>query len=128
MSALSELRSFGDTLAYFRERRQVSKARLSVRSGFSPSYVSRLESGAREPAVETVSTLARALELSAPDRDRLLISAGYMPVNPSAVLGTEPDVVAVYDQLRDPGLPNAARDETRTVLRALATMLKEIPA
>ena len=128
MPELSELQSFGDTLAHFRERRLVSKARLSRRSGFSPSYVSRLESGARVPTVETVYTLARSLELSCPDRDRLLISAGYLPVEPTAVLRREPDVVAIYDQLRDPTRPETIRDQARSQLRALATILKEVPA
>lgn len=128
MSALVEMQSFGDVLAKFRERRKLSQTKLSVAAGFSHSYISRLESGERDPAVETVYTLARALELSGPDRDRLLISAGYMPVEPTAILSSEPDVAAIYDRLRSGTVPESTRAETRTVLRALATMLKEIPA
>lgn len=128
MSALSDLQSFADVLAEYRERAKLSQTKLAKASGFSHSYISRLESGERAPTVETVYTLARTLNLPGPDRDRMLISAGFMPVEPSAVLRSEPDILAVYAQLRDPSLPDAARAETRSMLRALATMLREIPA
>lgn len=78
-------------------------------AGISVDYVVRLEQGrADSPSDQVVSSLARALQLSASDREQLFVAAGLAPPMPSTVptfvppsiqrlIGRLPDVaVAVY--------------------------------
>ncbi len=69
---------FGATLARYRSTSCISQSALGRAAGCSATMVSRMESGERWPARETVTTLADALRLDDDDRDRLFASAGFI--------------------------------------------------
>lgn len=58
---------FGRNLRIARERGGLSQAELGRVAGISPSEVSRLEAGVREPRLTTIVSLARALDLDDTD-------------------------------------------------------------
>ena len=70
---------FADLLAHYRTRVRLSQSRLAEAAGYDHSYVSRLETGARNPTRDNITAFARALALDPPERDRLLASAGFLP-------------------------------------------------
>jgi transcriptional regulator with XRE-family HTH domain len=47
------------------------------------SYISRLESGSRMPARETLEAITRALRLTDVEQERLFLAAGYVPAKHS---------------------------------------------
>ncbi|MEX1142469.1 MAG: helix-turn-helix transcriptional regulator [Thermoleophilaceae bacterium] len=55
--------AFGENLRDARERAGVSQAALARAAQVSPSEISRLEGGQREPLLTTIVLLARALEI-----------------------------------------------------------------
>jgi transcriptional regulator with XRE-family HTH domain len=65
-----------------RERPRRSQSRLGLLAGFDHNYVSRLESGARTPSRDAIESLARVLEASTAERDRLLTTGGFaLPID-----------------------------------------------
>lgn len=68
---------FGSVLAELRQARRLSQARLAEMAGFDHSYVSRLETGSRNPGRDSVVSLAEAMALPTDERARLLRSAGF---------------------------------------------------
>jgi transcriptional regulator with XRE-family HTH domain len=84
MSAFNELGArvtaptvteYGRLLREFRERRRMTQGRLAQAAGYDATYVSRLESGQREPSREAVERLADVLCLSAGERSALLVAS-----------------------------------------------------
>lgn len=56
---------------------------LALLAGLSVDYVVRLEQGrARRPSAQVGTALARALQLTAPERDLLFVVAGLLPPSP----------------------------------------------
>lgn len=55
---------FGDVLKKYREERKISQEALALDAGISRTYVSRLESGIRQPTITTLFGLAYALKVS----------------------------------------------------------------
>ncbi|MEO1656269.1 MAG: helix-turn-helix transcriptional regulator [Pseudomonadota bacterium] len=82
--------TFGEMLRSFRERAKSSQLDLALRSETSQRYVSFLETGRSTPGRDIVRRLARALDLTAEDRDLLLASAGYAP---DAAMSADNDLV-----------------------------------
>jgi transcriptional regulator with XRE-family HTH domain len=111
---------FGVLLKRLREVRRVSQSKLAERADFDHSYVSRLESGARMPTREAVERLAQALELTLPEQDALVASAGFLPRDVASLLTDEPAIGEVLDLLQDDAVPAEYRDNMRQVLRLLA--------
>src|SRR2546421_11501095 len=73
---------FPTLLRSYRERAVRSRNALAHEVGVDPSYLTRIEHGDREPPRQhIVEALARALRLSVPERNRLLVAAGYAPVS-----------------------------------------------
>ena len=71
---------FGDVLREKRQsRHRISQSKLAELAGFDHSYVSRLETGARNPTREAVEFLADALNLDQRERAELLVAAGFTP-------------------------------------------------
>lgn len=70
---------FGYTLKILREKRGVSQSKLAEKAEFDHSYVSRLESGAREPTREAVLRLGEALRVSDDELNGMLISSNFLP-------------------------------------------------
>jgi transcriptional regulator with XRE-family HTH domain len=87
--------TFGQTLYRYRvnpeaaRRRVLSQAQLAEMIGFDHSYVSRLESGGRQPSRHAVILLAEALELTGNDRAELFLSANYAPDKPGQWISGE---------------------------------------
>lgn len=74
---MSDLSRFSATLKGFRAERRLSQSKLAEHADFDHSYVSRLESGARQPSREAVMYLALALDLTPAEEAMLLTSAGF---------------------------------------------------
>lgn len=113
--------SFAGLLNGYRERANLSRRKLGQRSGVDGSYITRIEYGEREPPRQyIVEAIARALNLSLADRNRLLIAAGHVP--PCIVqLGVWPDYLqAVVDVLNDSRLSAEDRQHFEEILCALA--------
>ena len=87
---------FGSVLSYYRYRfgrrfrNGLSQAKLAEMTGVNHSYISRLESGDRQPSAAMVHSIADALQLGkgTPDRDVLLVAAGFRPDEPTSLLAT----------------------------------------
>ena|SRR5579871_6642773 len=112
---------FPALLRIYRQRLGCSRNSLAHEAGVDPSYLTRLEHGDRAPPRQyIVEAIARALRLSAPERSRLLVAAGYAP--PSVMqLGTWDDALqAVADVLGDPHLSAISRADFRAVVCLLA--------
>lgn len=58
-------KAFAGNLAYHRERRGLTQAKLAELVESSPSYIGHLERGEREPSLLTIEELARALGVQA---------------------------------------------------------------
>ena len=111
---------FGVQLKGFREARRVSQSKLAERAEFDHSYVSRLESGARMPTRDAVDKLAKALDLSRPEQDALLASAGFLPRDVVSLLSDEPVIGEVLDVLQNEDVPAEYRERIRQQLHLLA--------
>lgn len=57
-------RSFGENLRRHRLRAGLSQEVLGLRASLHPTEISRLERGAREPRLETLMQVARALDVT----------------------------------------------------------------
>jgi transcriptional regulator with XRE-family HTH domain len=111
--------SFAEVLAELRSARGLSQSRLAHEAGFDHSYISRLEAGKREPSRETVLALAQVLELDAANLDRLLVAAGFRPLDDSNLFADEPAIAEAVRLLRDPRVPEAMRANFREVMTLL---------
>ncbi|MEV0978803.1 helix-turn-helix transcriptional regulator [Streptomyces sp. NPDC049915] len=91
---------------------------LAQLAGISADYVMRLEQGrATNPSSQVVEALARALRLSAAERDHLYRLAGLAPPGPATVPAfVPPSVQRLLDRLS--GTPVAVYDATWTLLVA----------
>ena len=78
--------SYGSLLKSLREARGVSQNQLERSSGYDHSFISRLESGARNPTRTAVIEIAQALDCTREETDWLLNAAGFAPVSLRSVL------------------------------------------
>ncbi|GLW09471.1 XRE family transcriptional regulator [Microtetraspora sp. NBRC 13810] len=90
---------FSQALRERRNRRRLSQLELATRAGTTQRYVSFLESGRAEPGREIVIRLAESLELPLPERNGLLLAAGYAPAYPRTPLA-DPVMAPVHTALR----------------------------
>jgi transcriptional regulator with XRE-family HTH domain len=83
-----ELAVLGERLKSLRSARSWTLEELAERSGLSKPFLSRLESGTRQPSIAAVLTLARVFgvpmgslfEMQETDESCIVIRAGQMPV------------------------------------------------
>jgi predicted ATPase/DNA-binding XRE family transcriptional regulator len=108
--------TFGDVLRQFRLAAALSQEELAERGGLSARAISDLERGVRrEPRPETLRLLADALNLSGPDRDRLIAAAhggpeppapsarpASLPHLPTTLIGRDAERAAIADLLTRP--------------------------
>lgn len=87
---------FGLLIKTFREAKEWQQTDLARAAGMSPSYISRLERGKRDPSRTTVMKLARGLDLASDNTDVLLVAAGLIP-NDLANMFALPRLVAIDD-------------------------------
>jgi transcriptional regulator with XRE-family HTH domain len=112
---------FPSLLRSFREAAGRSRNNLAHEVGVDPSYLTRIEHGDREPPRQhIVEALARALRLSLPDRNRLLVAAGYAPLSVVQLGAWDDALQAVADVLNDIRLSPEERNEFRSVVRLIS--------
>lgn len=111
---------FPTLLRSFRERAVRSRNALAHEVGVDPSYLTRIEHGDREPPRQhIVEALARALRLSIPERNRLLVAAGYAPMSVVQFGSWDDSLQSVADVLNDMHLSPDERNEFRGVIRSI---------
>ena len=119
---------FPSLLRSFREAAGRSRNNLAHEVGVDPSYLTRIEHGDREPPRQhIVEALARALRLSLPDRNRLLVSAGYAPLSVVQLGAWDDALQAVADVLNDIRLSPEERNEFRSVVRLISARWRGAP-
>lgn len=112
---------FPTLLGSYRERAVRSRNALAHEAGVDPSYLTRIEHGDREPPRQhIIEGLARALRLTVPERNRLLVSAGYAPLSVMQYGSWDESLQSVIDVLNDFHLSPEERDEFRSVVRLIA--------
>jgi len=111
--------SFAEVLSELRTAKGLSQSRLAHGAGFDHSHVSRLEAGKRQPSREAVLALANVLGLNSLEIDRLLVAAGYRPLDDSSLFADEPAIVQALHILRDPRISEPIRANFREVLKLL---------
>lgn len=74
------LRPFGEQIREWRRRRALTQLELALRADVSTKHLSFLETGRSQPSRAMLLRLADRLALPRPDRDRLLVAAGYAPM------------------------------------------------
>lgn len=108
-------------LRAFRERNGRSRNALAHEVGVDPSYLTRIEHGDREPPRQhIVEALTRALRLSVPERNRLLVAAGYAPLSVVQLGAWDDALQAVADVLNDIELSPEERNEFRSVVQLIS--------
>ena len=91
------MNTFADMMLYLRKKYGASQRIVAEGSGFDKSFISRLESGDREPTSrEMILRLAEGIGASPEDSDKLLLTAGYMPVQAQAMLNN-PELARLDD-------------------------------
>jgi transcriptional regulator with XRE-family HTH domain len=85
-----------DMLRFMRAKYNVSQRIVAEAADYDKSFISRLESGDRKPSREVVLILAEAMGLTPDDTDKLLLSANFMPVQPTAMLAN-PELARLDD-------------------------------
>jgi transcriptional regulator with XRE-family HTH domain len=109
--------TFAHELRKARETSGLSQSRLAARAGYDHSYVSRLESDSRSPTRDAVLSLTNAMGLDEFQRDRLLASAGFLPVRVENLLASEPVVSEAYVVLNNGSLPRDVREDLRSAIQ-----------
>lgn len=118
---MQDREDFPTLLRSFRERDKRSRNNLAYEVGVDPSYLTRIEHGDREPPRQhIVEALARALRLTVPERNRLLVVAGYAPVSIVQLGAWDDAFQAVADVLNDLQLSEEERDQYRAVVQAIS--------
>lgn len=113
---------FGPLLRAFRERAGRSRNALCHEVGCDPSYATRIERGDRDPPRQhIVEAFARVLRLSLPERDRLLVAAGYVPHSVAMMGHWDESLQSVADVLNDISLTPEERNEFRSVVQLIAS-------
>lgn len=71
---------FGDALRDWRDRRRRSQLDLGLSANVSARHISFLETGRARPSRSMVLALCAELDVPRPDRNRLLVAAGFAPL------------------------------------------------
>lgn len=113
--------TIGELLSWLRLATGVSQTALGHAAGVHASYVHRLESGERTPPTrEAVLALARALQATPVERDRLLGTAGYLPLSLQTLGLADSTLSALIEVLTNHERSLAARTDFRAAGRSTA--------
>ena len=82
------------TLRKYREAAGLSMAKLSNVASLDHTYISRIESGQRQPSQDVVRRMAKAMQLDADQTAHLYFSFGLIP-DGGAVLGEVAELMAL---------------------------------
>src|SRR4051794_32226697 len=99
----NSVRTFGDLLREWRQRRRLSQLDLACRAETSTRHLSFLETGRSQPSRSMLLHLAEHLAIPLRERNVLLSAAGFAPFFPER-------------RLDDPALP-AARQALELILK-----------
>jgi transcriptional regulator with XRE-family HTH domain len=83
---MNSVRSVGELLREWRQRRRMSQLDLACEAEISPRHMSFLETGRSQPSRDMLLHLAERLEVPLRERNVLLHAAGYAPVFPERPL------------------------------------------
>ncbi len=92
MASARTPRPFGEQIREWRRKRELTQMELAARAEVSTKHLSFLETGRSQPSRAMLLRLAERLALPRPDRDWLLVAAGYAPMysaipSPAASMG-----------------------------------------
>jgi transcriptional regulator with XRE-family HTH domain len=117
-------RTFARQLRELREKRGLSQAALARATGLDTGYLTRCEQGQRVPAnVDTVESLAAALDCAESETDALRIAAGFLPRAIQQLGLDDPELLLLAQLLAPAELPAATRDVIRRVIRSFQPLL-----
>jgi transcriptional regulator with XRE-family HTH domain len=85
-------------LRHWRERRSLSQLALSTRAAVSTRHLSFIETGRARPSREMLLHLAQRLDIPLPERNRLLLAAGFAPAYSDRSLD-EPAMAAIREAI-----------------------------
>lgn len=113
--------AFARVLNELQRRCGRSQRSIALAAELDPGRYSRLLSGERPPASrEQVLALAAALALAAPDTDRLVAAAGFLPPRLEQIGVDDPALLALLAALTNPALGAPARDALRRTIVTIA--------
>lgn len=116
--------SFGGTLYRLRTHRGISQGEVARRSGLNHTTISRLEADNRHPIRATVLDVAIAVNATPRERDELLMTAGFAPVDINNYLARTAPELAELAGLLD-RLDGVERMRLVRKLRELAETVRE---
>lgn len=119
--------TFARCLMDMRGIARMSQWRLAELAEYNHSYISRLELGQRLPSRDAVLRLAEAMQLSADNRDRLLLAAGYMPLDVRNLIDSEPVIGELVALLEDRMVTDEVRDDVRTAIAVVIRQARRAP-
>jgi len=67
LSRKGVINRFAKKLRHERNRRNISQVTLSIRAGFTPSYISSLERSEKDIKLSSIERIAKALKMSMSD-------------------------------------------------------------
>jgi transcriptional regulator with XRE-family HTH domain len=119
------LSSFGHMLKDMRLGRRLTQKELASSVNVNGSYIARLERDERRPSRKVVMNLARAMQLTPEETDRLLASAQHLPegdlariIEQSGVSLAHPVIQAVANALQDRDLSPHGREQLESEITA----------
>lgn len=86
MTTTRTIRTVGDMLRLWRQRRGMSQLDLACEADVSQRHVSFLETGRSQPSRSMLLHLAERLDVPPRERNSLLVAAGFAPVHPERSL------------------------------------------
>ena len=112
----------GKTLKQQRLMLELTLRELATKSGVSASHLARVERGERFPSGHILRKLAKPLDL---DESLLMVTAGYLPPQPSSETGEEYHIYRGLDPYVGKVLSEEPVEVQRTVI-AILSILKSI--
>lgn len=119
--------TFARCLMDMRGIARMSQWRLAELAEYNHSYISRLELGQRLPSRDAVLRLAEAMQLSADNRDRLLMAAGYCPLDVRNLIDSEPVIGELVALLEDRMVTDEVRDDVRAAIAVVIRQARRAP-
>ena len=113
---------FSERMKMVRLEKNITQSQIAEGSSFDKSFISRLESGERKPTRDGIMYIAESMGLTADETDELLMSAHFMPIQPSSLLH-EPKLVQINDLIGM--LSDDNKEFARQELERLTTVLSK---
>jgi transcriptional regulator with XRE-family HTH domain len=111
----------GSVIAEFRLSRNMSQVNLAVNADFDHSYISRLESGSRNPTRDALERISRALRLNHSEEAVLMNAGGFIATHRSQ---EHREWSELFSLVHDPGIRPDIRTAAQMFLGGLLNMLR----